>query len=147
MDISSKNKDEFYDVCLCAKQTRIPFPISENKVSKYFEIIHYDIWGGYRVKSFYGASCFLTTLEDASIGVWTYLMHDKSEASQLVRDFFMMVNTQFEAQVKVIRSDNGWEFTSGLMKKFYREHGIIHQTSYVNTPQQNRLVERKPVML
>ena len=54
-----------------------------------------------------------------------------------------MVKTQFGANVKVIRSDNGSEFTSGSMKKFYGEHGIIHQTSCVDTPQQNGRVERK----
>jgi len=68
-------------VCLCTKQTHIPFPISENKASKCFDLIHCDIWGGYHVKPFCGASYFLTILDDASRGVWTYLMHAKSEAS------------------------------------------------------------------
>ena len=70
-------------------------------------------------------------------------MQEKSEASQLVKDFCMMVNTQFWAKVKVIRSDNGSEFTSGPMKRFYGEHGIIHQTSCVDTPQQNRRAKRE----
>jgi len=55
-------------------------------------------------------------------------MCEKSEASQLVKDFCMMVNTQFEAQVKGIRSDNDSEFTSGPMKTFYGEHGVLHQS-------------------
>ena len=45
-------------------------------------------------------------------------MKEKSEASQIVRDFYAMVNTQFKTKVKMIRSDNGREFTSDLMKKF-----------------------------
>ena len=70
-------------------------------------------------------------------------MQEKSEVSQLVKDFCMMVNTQFGAKVKVIRSDNGSEFTSEPMKRFYGEHGIVQQTSCVDTPQQNGRVKRK----
>jgi len=76
-------------------------------------------------------------VDDATRGVWVYLMKEKSEASQLVRDFCAMVNTQFETKVKIIRSDNESEFTSKPMKKFYAEHGMVHQTSCVDTPQQN----------
>ena len=58
-------------------------------------------------------------------------------------DFCAMVNTQFDTNVKTIRSDNGAEFTSNLMRKFYRENRIIHETSCADTPQQNGIVERK----
>jgi len=54
-----------------------------------------------------------------------------------------MASTQFGSKVKLVKSDNGYEFTFGLMKKFYRELGIIHHTSCVDTPQQNGRVERK----
>ena len=37
-------------------------------------------------------------------------------------------------------SDNGTEF---LLKEFLKSKGIIHQLSYVDTPQQNSIVERK----
>ena len=71
-------------------------------------------------------------------------MQEKTEESQLVKIFCVVVKTQFGANMKVIRSDNNRsEFTSGPMKKFYGEHGIIHQTSCVDTPQQNGRVERK----
>ena len=54
-----------------------------------------------------------------------------------------MARTQFEKGVKVISSDNGCEFKSGPMLKFYFVNSIIHQTSYVNPPQQNGRVECK----
>ena len=45
--------------------------------------------------------------------------------------------------MKIISSDNGLEFKSKPIKEFYEQCGIIHQTSYANTPQQNGRVERK----
>jgi len=47
---------------------------------------------------------------------------------------------QFETIIKVIRSDNETKF---FMTNFFINRGIIHQTSHVNTPQQNSKVERK----
>ena len=52
-----------------------------------------------------------------------------------------MIDRQFSRKVKVIRSDNGIEFM--CLSAFFREHGIIHETSCVGTPQQNGRVERK----
>lgn len=52
-----------------------------------------------------------------------------------------MVVTQFNRKVKIVRSDNGTEFR--VLKSFFVEQGIIHQTSMVDTPQQNGHVERK----
>jgi len=70
-------------------------------------------------------------------------MNEKSEASQLLRNFCKMAKTQFGAQVRMVKSDNGMKFTSNHIKEFYSERGIIHQTSCVYTPQQNGWVERK----
>ncbi|XP_010412651.1 PREDICTED: uncharacterized protein LOC104698984 [Camelina sativa] len=48
---------------------------------------------------------------------------------------------QFGKTVKTVRSDNGTEFM--CLASYFRENGIIHQTSCVGTPQQNGRVERK----
>ena len=67
-------------------------------------------------------------------------MKHKSDVSSLVKSFVSMVGTQFNAKVKTIRSDNGREF---LLQNYFDSQGIIHQTSCVETPQQNGIVERK----
>ena len=51
-----------------------------------------------------------------------------------------MVKTQFNACIKVIRSDNAPEFN---MPDFFSAHGILHQKSCAYAPQQNSVVERK----
>ncbi|KAJ3699854.1 hypothetical protein LUZ61_003559 [Rhynchospora tenuis] len=131
------------DICLKAKQTRDVFPISLNKAIESFELIHCDIWGPYRVASHCGAHYFLTIVDDFSRAVWVYLMTEKKETSKLLISFCKMVKNQFGKCVKCVRTDNGLEFKTGSIKEFYAEHGILHQTSCVYTPQQNGRVERK----
>lgn len=48
-----------------------------------------------------------------------------------------MVENQFDTKVKIVRSDNGPEFK---LEHFYATKGIFHQSSHVNTPQQNGVV-------
>ncbi|WJZ86543.1 hypothetical protein VitviT2T_005990 [Vitis vinifera] len=54
-----------------------------------------------------------------------------------------MIETQYNAKVRVLRSDNGGEYQSSDLQKYLEEHGIIHQTTCSNTPQQNGVAERK----
>lgn len=51
----------------------------------------------------------------------------------MLKEFFSMVERQFHKQVKIVRSDNGVEFT--YMKTYFMEQGIIYQTSCTGAPQ------------
>lgn len=70
-----------------------------------------------------------------------YLLVVKYEVAKLIQEFCAMVKTQLNRKVKVLRSDNGQEFLS--LKSFYAKKGILHQTTCVDTTQQNGRVERK----
>jgi len=54
-----------------------------------------------------------------------------------------MVQTQFNTNIKIVGSDNGGEYMSSDLILYFREQGIIHQTTCVDTPQQNGVTERK----
>ena len=54
-----------------------------------------------------------------------------------------MVENQCEKKVKMVRSDNGTEYTSDKFKEFCVDAGIEHQYTTVYTPQQNGVSERK----
>jgi len=54
-----------------------------------------------------------------------------------------MISTKFQAKVKIIRFDNALEFDSGPCQQFFSKHGITHQTSCIDRPQQNGRAERK----
>lgn len=72
-----------------------------------------------------------------------YLMKFKSEIGHYLKLFCAMVKTHFFLSVKIIRSDNASELLSNHMQEFFNSHNIIHQTTCVNTFQQNEIVERK----
>jgi transposase InsO family protein len=99
-----------------------------------------DIWGPLFVPSILGFRYFLTFVDDKSRFTWLYFLKLMSEASRYIQSFVSMIKTQYNINVKCIRSDNGSKF---LVKIFFNEHGIIHQCSCVSTPQQNGIVERK----
>jgi len=68
-----------------------------------------------------------------------FFLKQKSKVVKNLGNFVVFIQIQFETTIKII-SDNGTEF---FMTNFFINKGIIHQTSCVNTPQQNSIVERK----
>jgi hypothetical protein len=91
-----------------------------------------DIWGPLSIPSMLGYKYFLTIVYDKSRFTWIYLMRLKSEASALIKTFVLLVQNQFNTKIKTIRKNNGVEF---LLKDFYSQNGILHQSSCVGTPQ------------
>jgi len=53
-----------------------------------------------------------------------------------------MARTQFTATFKVIRSNNALELSTSQALVVFVETCIIHQTSCIQTPEQNGVVER-----
>ncbi|RVW24085.1 Retrovirus-related Pol polyprotein from transposon RE1 [Vitis vinifera] len=54
-----------------------------------------------------------------------------------------MIETQYNANVQVLCSDNGGDYHISDLQKYLEGHGIIHQTTCSNTPQENGVAERK----
>jgi len=67
-------------------------------------------------------------------------MLTKSKTRIHIENFIAYVKNQFENSVKIIRTDNGEKIA---MKMFFSSKGIIHQTTCVETPEQNGIAERK----
>ncbi|CAL8999718.1 unnamed protein product [Prunus brigantina] len=125
--------------CPLAKQTRSTFPLSSISSKVCLDLIHVDIWGGYKI-AFFGAKYFLTIVDDFTRSTWVYLMKHKYDIMDLIVKFIHMVETQINSKVKIVRSDNGPEFK---LDNFYALKGIVHQSSCVNRPQQNGVVKHK----
>jgi len=123
-----------------AKQKKLSFSNSESRTDRCFSLIHIDIWGPSPTPSLHGHRYFLTIIDDFSRFSWVYLMQNKSETRTHLVNFINLVENQFETKVQIIRSDNSNEFK---MNSFFDSKGIIHQTTCVETPEQNGIAERK----
>ena len=97
-------------------------------------------WGPFATCIVEGYKYFLIIVDDFSRCTWAYLLKLKLDTQFLIPNFVNMVKTQFNRTIKTIRSDNGTKF---YLKDFFHSNGILQQLSYVDTPQQNAIVERK----
>ncbi|XP_071728992.1 uncharacterized protein [Rutidosis leptorrhynchoides] len=131
------------EICHKAKQTRLPFPLSEQKTTSLGELIHLDLWGPFKIQSREGFKYFLTIVDDYSRAVWIYMLKSKEDMYDNVFSFVQLLENQFTKRIKIIRFDNGTEFFNNKMADFLKTKGIIHQTTCTYTPQQNGVVERK----
>ncbi|RVX10421.1 Retrovirus-related Pol polyprotein from transposon TNT 1-94 [Vitis vinifera] len=72
-----------------------------------------------------------------------FLMKKKSEVREIFENFNNMVQTQFQAKIQVLRTDNAREYYHNILGSYLLENGIVHQSSCIDTLQQNGVAKRK----
>jgi transposase InsO family protein len=70
-------------------------------------------------------------------------MNTKDEVFSWFQEFRAQVENQTGKKIKVLRSDNGGEYTSNDFKDFCKEARIKRELKVSYNPQQNGVVERK----
>ena len=142
-DQLKKPENDICISCPMAKLTKLPYTLSDTKVAGPFDLIHIDIWGPYRVPYKEKYRFFLTIVDDFTRATWVHLLKNKSDSFETIKNFCVYARNQFDRNVRIIRSDNALEFKDKDCVSLFTEKGIIHQTSCVDRPQQNGVVERK----
>ena len=73
-----------------------------------------------------GYSYFVTFIDDYSQKTWIYFLKTKesNEVLDRFKEFKALVENQTGRRIKVLRSDNGGEYTSPRFINFYGEAGI-----------------------
>jgi len=82
-----------------------------------------DIWGPYTTPSVHHHRYFFTVVDDYSRPTWAVMLKSKSEVQYCIKKFILMIENQFNTNVKQTRSDNGPEFN---LSEFYSTNGIMH---------------------
>ena len=58
-------------------------------------------------------------------------------------NFHMMIQNQFGTKIRRFRSDNTRDYFNQILSPYFHKERIIHESSCINTPQQNGVAERK----
>ena len=70
-------------------------------------------------------------------------MKGKNEVFSKFKEYKSLVENQIDMKIKILRSDNGGEFTSEEFKEICRESGIKRELSTPYNPHQNGVAEQK----
>ncbi|EOX99491.1 Uncharacterized protein TCM_008173 [Theobroma cacao] len=98
--------------------------LDTNKNMHAFDLVHCDIWGLCKTKSFFGSHFILTIIDDFNRATWVFLMKYKSKTEMYLLQFYNEVYTQFKVQVKILWTDNGLEFTYDDLMTYYFDQGM-----------------------
>jgi hypothetical protein len=74
------------------------------------EMLHMDLFDPIAYISIGGNKYDLVIIDDYSRFTWMFFLQDKSETQEVLKKFLKRAQSEFDAKVKRIRSDNGTEF-------------------------------------
>ena len=89
-----------------------------------------------------GKKYFITFIDDCTKYCYVYLLRSMDEAIEAFMQYKNEVENQLNKKIKVLRSERGGEYESSF-GEFCLQHGIVHQTTVLYSPQQNGVAERK----
>ncbi|WVZ55981.1 hypothetical protein U9M48_006573 [Paspalum notatum var. saurae] len=131
------------DACELGKHTRTTYPSIGLRSCEPFMLIHSDVWGPCSITSLSGFKGFVTFIDCYTRMTWVYMLRGKHEVLRCFQDFHKLIANQFNAKVRILRTDNGKEYVNNDFEAYLSDNGIIHQTTCPNTPPQNGVAERK----
>jgi transposase InsO family protein len=133
------------DKCEFCSQAKITKSSHKSVIRKTepMELIHSDICELDGTLTRNNKRYFITFIDDFSDYTVVYLMKNKSDAFDMFKMFVNEIENQFSMKIKRFRSDRGTEYNSSLFIDFYKQHGIIHETTAPYSPEMNGKAERK----
>nr|GEZ86694.1 retrovirus-related Pol polyprotein from transposon TNT 1-94 [Tanacetum cinerariifolium] len=118
-----------------------PKPVPNSK--QRLHLLHMDLCGPMRIASINGKRYVLVIVDDYSRYTWVHFLRSKDEAPEVIIKFLKRITVLLQSPVIIIRTDKGTKFKNQVLKEYFDTVGISHQMSFVRTPQQNGVVERR----
>ena len=124
------------------KKLKFNKSIGEKRTKASLELIHTDICGPMEVPTPSGEKYFATFTDDYSHSVSVALLKRKSDVGQELQNYIQEMENQTGKTVKEVRSDNAPEYLTKTLLSYYKQKGIIVNTTNPYTPEQNGIAER-----
>ena len=139
-----KHAEQVCDTCLVTKQRRRPFPQkAQYRAEDPLELVHADLCGPVTPATPGGRRYFLLMVDDSSRFMWVALLSTKDAAADAVKKIKAEAEKESGHALKVLRTDNGGEFTVAEFADYCAGEGVRRHFSAPHSPQQNGVVERR----
>jgi hypothetical protein len=106
--------------CAQGKNIKNPFPKRDNKEGV-LELIHSDVCGPMPSTSISGYVYYVSFIDDYSRKTWVYFLKSKDEVFGKFKEFKALIENLSERKIKILRSDNGGEYTSKEFVNFCKD--------------------------
>jgi transposase InsO family protein len=121
--------NQFCDTCVLAKHCRGAFPKqSKYRTDKTLKLVHGDLCGPVKPATLGERRCFLLLVDDATLYIWVALLAAKSEAAGAIRRI-QALTEECGRKLRVLRTDNGEEFTTAEFAAYCAEVGVMRHFS------------------
>ncbi|GJW27479.1 ribonuclease H-like domain, reverse transcriptase, RNA-dependent DNA polymerase [Tanacetum coccineum] len=90
-----------------------------------------------------GKKYIFLLVDDYSRYMWAYFLKSKDQAFDTFKEYKKSIENELRTTLKMLRTDQGGEFTSNEFTQYYKENGIARQLTAPYSPQQNGVVERR----
>jgi hypothetical protein len=128
--------------CAFGKHQRSPFPTGRLRATYPGEMIHSDLCGPMENATPKGSLYYVIFIDDFSGMRFIAFLKFKSEAAGSFKDLIHKIRGETGNLVRVLRTDNGGEWSSHEFADWLNRKGIRHETTAPHTPEQDGVSER-----
>ncbi|CAI7874193.1 unnamed protein product [Closterium sp. NIES-53] len=135
--------------CVEGRQRAAPHSSEFPPTEAPLQTLHMDVWGPARVRGQGHERYFLLVVDDYSRYTTVFPLRSKGDVPEVLIDWIRAARLQlresFGSDFPVLRlhSDRGGEFSSARLGAFCRAQGIRQTFTFLASPQQNGIAERR----
>lgn len=128
--------------CVEGKQTKLPHNQHRIRAKRPLQLIHSDLIGPINPVSHDKKRYVLTFVDDHTHFTAAYVIESKTEVLKYFKKYEAMATAHFNLKISRFRCDNGSEYISNEITKYFEEKGIQFEFTIKYTPEQNGVAER-----
>jgi hypothetical protein len=121
--------------CALEKYTKTFFPSSDSRAASILDLIHSNVCGPVSFASLSGCLYYVIFIDDFSQKSWIFFMKTKGQVFNRFQEFKTLVENQTGRKIRILRTDNGGEYTSKEFNDLCAGEGIRRELTIPYNPQ------------